>query len=523
MNIESFDRPGRRPRRLLAAVAGLVVASVTLSGCVYSLVTQETPTPTPTRTQAPVTDGVPAELLRFYEQKLVWTECGIGLDCTSVTAPLDWENPNAGEIQLAVARHTSAGTPLGSLLLNPGGPGGSGVQLVTEWLDQAIGFGLINRYDVIGFDPRGVGKSTAVKCLGTKEMDSFLFDIPKAPRGTPAWEDELLESARGFAEACEANSGGILPHISTVNSAHDMDLLRGVLGDEKLNYIGFSYGTFLGATYAKLHPDRVGRLVLDGAVDPSISGIELGTVQAIGFESALRAYMTDCLTQSACPFSGTVDDGMADLGALLASVDAKPLPSRDGRMLGADALLTAIVAMLYLQDNWVYLTMGLTDALAGDPEMAFLLADFYFGRENGEYTDNSEEAFRAYNCIDYPLEDDPAAEAAARDRIRREAPTIARYWDGPDSCSVWPHPPTGTRGKITAPGTAPIIVIGTTNDPATPYVWSVSLAGQLESGVLITRVGEGHTGYKQGNTCVDRAVEAFFLEGTVPEDGLRCG
>ncbi len=523
MNTTSIASRPSRFRRAFSAVAGVAAVSLMLSGCLYVMIPEQTAGPLPDRTQAPDIDGVSPELLRFYSQTLEWHGCGIGFDCTVVVAPLDWENPDDGEIEIAVARHASTGTPRGSLLMNPGGPGASGVNLVLDSLDFVVGSELIANYDIIGFDPRGVGDSTAVVCLEPEEMDSFLFDIPAAARGTRAWENELLDAARQFGAACEAHSGGILPHISTVNAARDMDLLRAVLGDTQLNYLGFSYGTFLGATYAKLYPERVGRMVLDGAVDPSISGIELGAVQAVGFESALRAYMADCLTDRNCPFSGTVDEGMADIAALLASVEAKPLRNGDGRMLGADSLLRGIIATLYFQGNWVYLTMGLSDALAGDPEMAFLLADFYYGREDGHYRDNSEEAFRAYNCIDYPADDDPVAEAAAMERIRRDAPTIAAYWEGPDSCSVWPHPPTGTRGQITAPGTRPIIVIGTTNDPATPYEWSVSLADQLDAGVLVTRVGEGHTGYMKGNRCVDRAVESFLLDDIVPDHGLRCG
>ena len=505
-------------------MASLAAASLVLSGCVYLTIPAGTaePGPIPDRTQEPNSDGIPAELLRFYEQTLTWTTCETRFECTQVTAPLDWENPDAGDITIAVVRHPSAGTPRGSLLLNPGGPGASGVELVRDSLDWAVGAALVDNYDIVGFDPRGVGASTAVKCHGPEEMDSYLFDIPAARRGTPEWEDEVLAAARDFAEACERNSGGILPHLSTVNSARDMDLLRGVLGDAQLNYLGYSYGTFLGATYARLFPERAGRLVLDGAVDPAVPGVNIGATQAVGFESALRAYMADCLNGQGCPFSGSVDDAMTDLGALLASVDARPLRNGDGRMLGADSLVTGIVAALYNQGNWQYLTLALDGALSGDANWAFILADFYYGREGGVYLDNSTEAFSAYNCIDYPPDEDPAIEEAAMERIRREAPTIAPYWEGPDGCSVWAHPATGTRGEIHAPGTKPILVIGTTNDPATPYEWSVSLAGQLEAGVLITRVGEGHTGYNKGNLCVDRAVEAFFIDDVVPQDGLRC-
>lgn len=510
-----------RLRRTTAIIAGLAAASVALSGCLYAMIPEQSATRP--SSGAPDTDGVDADLLPFYEQTPDWAACGdTGFDCAMVTAPLDWENPSAGEIELSVIRHRAAETPIGSLLTNPGGPGGSGVELIRDSLNFAVGADLIENYDVIGFDPRGVGESTAVKCFDPAEMDEYLYTIPTAPRGTPEWEAELTEKNKAFAAACDENSNGILPHITTINAARDMDLIRAVLGDKQLNYLGYSYGTFLGATYAKLYPEKAGRLVLDGAIDPAVPGLEVGATQALGFESALRAYMQECLDSGECPFNGSVDDGMTDLGALLASVDRTPLKNGDGRMLGADSLMTGIIAALYSQDNWTYLTQALDEALQGDPTTAFVLADFYNGREGDAYSDNSTEAFRAYNCMDYPVENDPAAEEAITKKIAEGAPTIAPYWAGPDSCEVWPYPPTGTRGEITAEGAGPIVVVGTTNDPATPYEWSESLADQLEEGVLITRVGEGHTGYNKGNSCVDDAVEAFLLDDVVPEDGLRC-
>ncbi|WP_350351533.1 alpha/beta hydrolase [Microbacterium sp. A8/3-1] len=515
------NRSTSRFRRAAAIVAGLAAASVALSGCLYAMIPEQA-APRPSTTNAPDTEGVAEDLLPFYSQTLTWTTCGTGFDCTDVTAPLDWENPSAGEITLSVVRHQAEGTAIGSLLTNPGGPGASGVELIQGSLDFAVGADLIENYDVIGFDPRGVGASTAVKCFDAAQMDDYLYGIPDAPRGTPEWEAELLESHKAFADACDANSAGILPHITTINSARDMDLIRAVLGDKQLNYLGYSYGTFLGATYAKLYPEKAGRLVLDGAIDPAVPGLEVGATQALGFESALRAYMQNCLDSGSCPFNGTVDEAMADLGALLASADRTPLKNGDGRLMGADAMMTAIIAALYSEDSWSYLTQALDEALQGDPTTAFLLADFYNERENGAYLSNSSEAFRAYNCMDYPVEDDPKAEAAITKKIAEGAPTIAPYWNGPDSCSVWPYPPTGTRGEIKAEGAGPIVVVGTTNDPATPYEWSESLADQLEEGVLITRVGEGHTGYNKGNSCVDDAVEAFLLDDVVPEDGLRC-
>lgn len=506
-------------RRLAAVIAGLAAATVALSGCLYS---QIPATPT-SITREPDTSGVSEELMPFYSQKIEWKQCGARFDCADVTAPLDWENPAEGEITLAIVRHQATAEFQGSLLINPGGPGGSGFDFVADSLEYAVGADLIERFDVIGFDPRGVGRSTAVSCLDAEAMDEYNYGVVEGERGSAEWEAELVERNKAYADACEANSDGILPHITTVNAARDMDLLRGVLGDKTLNYIGYSYGTFLGATYAELYPDRAQRLVLDGAIDPAVPGLDVGTTQAVGFESALRAYMQDCVDGAGCPFSGTVDEALTDFRALLATVARQPMDNGDGRQLTVDTMVTGVITAMYSEGTWDYLSQSLEALLEGNPSGMFALADSYNGRDaDGTYLDNSAEAFRAYNCMDYPIEDDQAAEDAAMAKIEREAPTFAPYWQGPDACEDWPYPPTGTRGEIQASGSGPIVVVGTTNDPATPYEWSESLAEQLENGVLITRVGEGHTGYNKGNVCVDEAVEAFLLNGDVPEDKLRC-
>ncbi|MGK9222210.1 MULTISPECIES: alpha/beta hydrolase [unclassified Microbacterium] len=516
----------RRFGRLTAVVAGLSAAALALSGCLTAQIPVDGEGQSGTVVGAePVLDGVPDELLPFYDQRLEWTPCGGDFQCSTVTAPLDWEHPDAGEIELAVIRQTAlSGRAQGSLLTNPGGPGGSGVSFIRENIAWSIGDALQESYDVIGWDPRGVGASTAVRCFDADEMDAYLYDIPQGERGSAEWEAELEERAEAFANACAENSDGLLEFITTEQSSRDLDLLRAVLGETELDYLGFSYGTFLGATYAENFPDRVGRLVLDGAIDPSTSGEDVGVTQAVGFENALRTYMEACVagdTGAACPFAGSVDDAMNDLSALLASVDARPLPYDDGRELGADALMTAIIAALYNEANWMYLTEALAGALEGDPSTAFFLADFYNGRENGEYQDNSTEAFNAYNCMDYPEDPEEAVEETER-RIAEEAPTIAPYWSGASACEYWPYPPTGERGEISASGAAPILVVGTTGDPATPYEWAEALAAQLESGVLLTYEGEGHTAYNGASDCINDAVEAFLVDGTVPEDGLVC-
>lgn len=352
-------------------------------------------------------------------------------------------------------------------------------------------------------------------------MDAYLFDAPAAPRGTPEWESELTDRNERFAAACEANSGDILPHISTANAARDMDLLRGVLGDERLHYLGYSYGAFLGATYAELFPGRVGRVVLDGGIDPSVPGSEVGARQAVGFENSLRAYAAFCLDQEDCPFTGTVDDAMGQLAEALAVIDAAPPAATDGREMTGDAMVMGIITALYSEGNWPYLTEAITAALEGDADVMFSLVDMYYNRSDGRYLDNSTEAFSAYNCIDYPA--DPAElEAESEALVAADAPTLAPYWSGVDLCASWPYPPTGTRGEIHAEGAPPILLVGTTGDPATPYEWAAALAEQLSSGILLTRVGEGHLGFNKGNDCIDGAVEAYFVDGTVPDGDITC-
>ena len=513
-------------RRWGAAIASVAVVAVALSGCLYAAIPEGGGTPTAFPTKTPVTTGVAEELVSYYGQTLEWEQCDDNkdLDCTMVQVPMNYADPTAGDIEIAVVRlRASSGEAQGSLLMNPGGPGGSGFDFVMTSATYVFSRDLRASFDIIGFDPRGVGSSTAVTCFDGLEMDSYLYDIPQNERGSDAWVAEVDQRAAEFAQACTDNTGELLEHITTENSARDMDVLRGVLGDETLSYIGFSYGTFLGATYAKLFPERAGRLVLDGAIDPAIPSADVGKIQAVGFENALRAFMQGCLESQDCPYSGDVDEALADLSELLAELDARPIETSDGRMLGADSAFTGVVSAMYQEGWWPVLMEGLAQAEEGNGDTLIYLADVYNGREGvGLYSDNSTEAFNAYNCMDYP-DDMTDAELDEVDAfVQENAPTIAPYWSGGDTCATWAYPPSGTRGAIAAEGAAPILVVGTTNDPATPYEWAVSLAEQLSSGVLLTRVGEGHTAYGQGNSCIDSAVDTFLLEGTPPADQTTC-
>ena len=505
--------------RVITTMAAAVAVTLGLSGCVPWFMPQPAPA-----TSTPSVEEVDSSLEPFYSQVLAWDDCDDGMQCTTATAPLDWDDPAAGSIDLALVRQPATGDRIGSLLVNPGGPGGSGYEFVKDSVDYATDATLQERFDIVGFDPRGVGRSSAVACLDPAEMDTYLYGLTVAERGSDAWIQEQETSASNFAAACADKTGALLGEVDTTSAARDLDLLRAVLGDAQLNYLGFSYGTFLGATYAELYPDKVGRLVLDGALDPSTSNFEVTSTQAQGFESALRAYLTDCLAGTDCPFDGTVDDAMATIGALLASVDASPITATDGRQLGANSLLTAIIYPLYQATAWSYLSDMFESVLQGSADGAMQFADAYNGRNaDGSYADNSTEAFMAINCVDYAYDDDPAAMRAQAAEIEAAAPTIGKYMAfGDISCANWPYAFDGERQEIHAAGAAPILVVGTTNDPATPYVWAQNLAEQLDSGQLVTYDGEGHTAYNKSNSCVNDAVDSYLIDGTVPATDPMC-
>ncbi|WP_324612946.1 alpha/beta hydrolase [Agromyces kandeliae] len=504
--------------RLVSAAAVVAASVLLLAGCTVPpfLVGG-------TERSEPTGERVAAELEPFYSQVLEWERCDDKL-CATATAPLDWSDPGAGEIELALVRRPASGQKLGSLLVNPGGPGGSGYEFIADSVDYAAGPRLQERYDIVGFDPRGVGRSTAVTCVDAAEMDEFLYGIVPAERGSDEWIADVTAANRAFGQACVDETGDLLANVDTVSAARDLDLLRAILGDERLNYLGYSYGTFLGATYAGLYPEKTGRLVLDGAIDPTASNQEVNIAQAVGFEDALRAYLGDCLSGAECPFSGSVDDAADEVARLLASVEASPLRGSDGRRLGADALVTAIIYPLYSAESWPYLSDMFESVMFGEADIALAFADLYNGREqDGTYRDNSTEAFRAVNCLDYTYDDDPAKMRAGAAELAEAAPIIGPYFGyGDIGCAQWPAASEVERAAITAEGAEPIMVIGTTGDPATPYQWAEALAAQLESGFLVSYDGEGHTAYRKSNACIDDTVEDFLVDGTVPAADPQC-
>ena len=517
-----------RSTRALPVVALLAAAGLLLGGCIAPM-EQSTPSEAPTQdvppTEGPdITDATGWTLDEFYAQQIPWEDCG-GADCALIQAPLDWDDPAAGAIELSIKRVPATGSDaqrIGSMLTNPGGPGGSGLDFVDYVADSVVGDEVRASYDIIGFDPRGVGESTPVTCGDDEVIDAyFTTDLPFESQ---ADVEAAREVAREFGEACLAETGPLLGKVDTVSAARDMDLMRALLGDEKLYYLGYSYGTFLGATYADLYPENVGRLVLDGALDPSMSNDDLVIGQAIGFENAMRAYVEDCQASSGCPLVGSVDAGMAQMLELTERAEADPIPAGGDEVNGTLAMY-GIIVTLYDDASWPYLTMALDEAINdGSATILLELANFYLDRTaDGHYTTNSMQAFSAINCLDYPMVVREYDEIVAfAEEVDQVAPTVGRDFAMAIGCESWPFEATGTRAPITAPGAPPILVVGTTGDPATPYDWSVALADQLESGGLLTWEGEGHTAYGRGGPCVSDAVETYLLTGELPPEGTTC-
>jgi pimeloyl-ACP methyl ester carboxylesterase len=505
-----------------ARTAGLALALTVvllLTGCVTSFL----PKPEST-TSTPTGEKVSAELAPFYKQVLRWSTCG-EFHCADATVPLDWNAPSGATITLALIRKTATGNSHGSLLVNPGGPGASGYDFIRDSLSYAVSPKLQSGYDIVGFDPRGVNHSSKVKCYDDpKQMDAFLYDIAPYQVGTDQWIDYEENSNAEFGKACRSFTGDLLGHVDTVSAARDLDVLRAALGDEKLNYLGYSYGTLLGGTYAELFPKKTGRLVFDGAVDPATTEFDVTKTQATGFESALRAFVADCLTNGKCPFRGDVNAAMRTIRGLLDSLDASPLRADDGRMLGSATMFSAIILPLYSHSNWPYLTDLFSKVMNGDANYAFQLADSYNNRgPNGTYNDNSTEAFIAVNCLDYKTTSTRASLKAEAAQLKAAAPVLGPQMAyGGTACANWPFPATRDRTAIVAAGSAPILVVGTTNDPATPYVWAQNVAKELQNGHLVTYHGEGHTAYNKSNSCVNDAVDGFFLDGTVPKKDPQC-
>ncbi|MFF6951374.1 alpha/beta hydrolase [Streptomyces iakyrus] len=436
--------------------------------------------------------------------------------CATLKVPLDWSEPDGETIGLGLIRAKArGGDRVGSLLFNFGGPGASGVSMMPSYAPTVSS--LRERYDLVSWDPRGVGASEGVRCRGDKEIQAA-ESVDVSP-DTPAEEKAFFEDAADFGEGCRKNAGKLMAHVSTADSARDMDRIREVLGDPRMNYFGISYGTELGGTYAHLFPKKVGRMTLDAVVDPGADTVGHAQNQARGFQRALNGYLAST--------GQDPEEGTRKIADLLRRIDARPLPvGTPGRKLTQTLAVTGIILPLYSKDSWPTLTSALDAAERGDGSELLALADRYNERNPSGRYGTTTHSQRVISCLDDRQRPTTAETKRLLPRFEKISPVFGTFlgWDTAGWCHDWPVPGQHDTPEVSAPGAAPVLVVGNTGDPATPYEGARRMADELGKGVgvMLTWRGEGHGAYGSGSDCVDSTVNAYLLDGTVPKDGKVC-
>ena len=450
---------------------------------------------------------------------VAWSPCG-SMQCGTLSVPLDGRRPAGRQITLALARRPASGHRIGVLFVNPGGPGGSGVEFLRDAADT-FPSAIRNSFDIIAWDQRGVGGSAPVECLD--DLDEF-YAVDRAPVSAAGIARNVAVT-RQFVDACKRRSGDLLPYVSTDATVHDLDAIRAAIGESRINYLGFSYGTYLGALYAKEFPSRVRTMVLDGAVDPSLSYTDSVVQQSEGFERALDDFFAHC-RQDRCKFTRGADPAVA-FDALSSAIATAPLPatvSNEPRTLGPGELDIGVASALYAgRAGWSQLANALDQAVHGDGSGVLTLADAYTDRSPGGKYSNETAALYAISCLDAPSPTTVAGVEAVAARAARVSPHFgaATAWLGLP-CTLWPVPPEAPVAPVTAPAAPPLLVLGATGDPVTPYSWAQSLARQLGTGHLLTASGDAHTSYGRGDGCVDKTVDTYLLTTQLPAPGTRC-
>jgi len=449
---------------------------------------------------------------------LSWAPCLGDLQCSTLVVPLDYADPGGPTLPIAVARHP-AEVPtarLGSLVIDPGGPGVSGIDDMANEL-RALSPMLLDDFDVVTFDPRGVERSGPVTC--GESPGAAPSTLPDPVPTTPAQQAVTIAGLKAYAAACEKNSAVVLPHVGTVDVARDMDRLREALGDPGLTYMGQSYGTLLGLTYASMFPTHLRAMVLDSVIDPALSFTQFTLGQAQGFEAQLQSFFAWCagVGGGACAWRPSGDPTSALLTQIAASATS-PVPAGAGRVAGAGELYDALLDALYARSEWPQLGDALAADAAGNGAQVVAMADRY----NANGSTNGADAEVAVDCLDHPTTRDLAAYGYLAALAKASAPVFGPLltW-GQASCAVWPALPTRTVGPVSAPGSPPILVVGTTNDPATPYAWAVNVSHELSDGVLLTRDGVDHVAYFY-SACVRSYVQAYLVSGATPSPGAVC-
>ena len=448
---------------------------------------------------------------RYKSQKIKWEDCYQDFKCGTFRVPINYETPEQGHFTLQVLKHeaTDKKNRLGSILVNPGGPGGSAYDYAMS-ANSIVSKDLNSKYDIVGFDGRGIGMSEPIRCLSDKEEDKFI-DVD----GASGTSNKLIDAAKSFADACADKAGVKLGHLSTFETAKDMEIFRNILGEKKLNFLGKSYGTYLGAIYISLYPDSVGRFVLDGAVDPNISIRDQSLNQTAGFEKSLDNFISANPKFSKDQIQKFIEDS-----------GTKPLRNRNGRPLSRSLAVTAIAASLYDSAlGWANLKVGLTKAFdEGIPDRLLTIADQYNNRDSsGHYFNNQNDIGIAINCLDWNTRRSFEELTKVVSNFIKASETFGRYIAYGDlPCTYWKAPPLQPKLPFKDIRSTKFIIIGVTKDPATPYIWAENLAKEFPDSILLTLNGEGHTGHNRGVKCIDSKVDAYFLRGELPDPGISC-
>ncbi len=451
---------------------------------------------------------------------LQWTPCG-RVQCASLSVPLDWNHPAGTHITLALARLPARHAHAGVLLTNPGGPGGSGLEFMND-ASQVFDGKVLDNFDIISWDPRGVGKSAPIECADN--LDTFYAE--NRDPTTPADIDALVAADRAFVQTCQQRSGSELPFVSSVSTTRDMDAIRAAIGVDRVSYYGFSYGTYLGELYAQMFPTHVQTMVLDGVVDPATPFAADTVQQAAGFDDELNQFFAWCRNDSSCGFAHGGDPAAA-YDSLQHDITEESIPGNvqgESRTLGAGEFDIGVASALYSgQAGFADLSKALAQAAQGRGDDLLAFADEYTERSPGGKYSNETAANYAIGCIDAPGPRTVGELAAVAQQAAKAAPRFGATTTWLDlPCVDWPVAPEGQTGPIAAPDAPPILVVGTTHDPATPYAAAVSVAHELHSGSLLTFDGTGHTAYNRGSQCIDDAVDDYLTTGTPPSAGTRC-
>jgi pimeloyl-ACP methyl ester carboxylesterase len=457
----------------------------------------------------------PKTLLGYYAQEINWKNCRQDFKCATLAVPIDYKNLATGTFEIALLKYEArTSKKLGSLIINPGGPGGSGVDYAYA-AEYIFSPAILDRYNIVGFDPRGVSRSAPIRCLNDKELDANNNSDSK-PDNEREFQQILIDTQK-YAEICK-DKNKHLTSYSTANVARDMDILREALGDEQLNYMGKSYGTYLGTLYAQFFPYKVGRVVLDGAVDPTISNFQQTLTQAIGFDQAFSSFAKDCATKKNCALPSDKEAAIVEMQGLFAQAAKKPLPTKSSnRTLSETMMVLGTASAMYdSATGWPKLRKAITQAQNGYGDEFLELADEYTGRQSdGSYPNNEFDSGAVIDCLDVNEPRTVAQIKRDAEEFAERAPLFGPYLAyGGLTCKYFGQ----SREVAMAPTktTNSIVVIGTTGDPATPYEWAQGLNKLLINSVLVSLTGEGHTGQGQGNACIDDQIDDFYLTGKVP-------